>query len=294
MFRILTNKAYLGIISHKGEAYEGKFPALVDMATFEAVQKILKSRARPRKTKDSHNFPFCGLLTCQECGAAITAQYAHGHGGTYTYYRCTKRLGPCSQKYLQEKKLEEQIKQELQTVAISDDWYTQGLAQISQWEQELKSNNASFAQNLETKTQEADQKLDKLVDSYLDGTIEKETYILKKDELIKQKSDFNQKKSDFGRKGVTWIEPMRNFWKAAHHAKKLVSTSDFPEIKSFVAEHGTNRRLGGRKVSWLWTGAFKIVGDLAKNAAARAAAENNNSLQNSGSFVLSGIGGLNP
>ena len=132
VYRILTNKAYLGIIEHNGESYEGKFSALVDRATFEAVQKALKSRARPRKHKDRHNFPFTGLLTCTECGAAITAQFAHGHGGTYRYYRCTKRLGPCSQKYLQENKLAEQIKTQLQTVAISDEWYTKGLAQVQQ------------------------------------------------------------------------------------------------------------------------------------------------------------------
>jgi len=98
---------------------------------------------------------------------------AHGHGGTYRYYRCTKRLGACSQKYLQENKLAEQIKSELKTVAISDDWHSQGLAQIEKWEKELKNDNISFSQNLETKTQETEQKLNKLVDSYLDNTIEK-------------------------------------------------------------------------------------------------------------------------
>jgi site-specific DNA recombinase len=259
MHRILTNNAYLGMIEHNGESYEGKFSALIDMATFEAVQKILKSRARPRKKKESHNFPFTGLLTCQECNAAITAQFAHGHGGTYRYYRCTKRLGPCSQKYVQEKELATQIKTQLQTVAISDDWHSQGLAQIEQWEKELKNNNASFVQNLETKTQETDKKLNMLVDSYLDGTIEKEIYLVKKEELIKQKTDFNRKKSDFGRKGISWIEPMRTFWKAAHYAKKLAASNDFLEIKSFVAEHGTNRRLGGRKLFLLWGNSWPIL-----------------------------------
>ncbi|MBI4427238.1 MAG: hypothetical protein HY569_02035 [Candidatus Magasanikbacteria bacterium] len=215
-------------------------------------------------------------------------QDIHGHGGTYRYYRCTKRLGPCSQKYVQEKELAEQIKTNLQTVAISDDWHSQGLAQIEQWEKELKNNNASFVQNLEIKTQENDQKLNKLVDSYLDGTIEKEIYLVKKEELIKQKTDFNRKKSDFGRKGISWIKPMRTFWKAAHQAKKLAVSNDFNEIKSFVAEHGTNRRLGGRKVSWLWVGGFKIVGGYAENAAVRLADHNFYSLEKSDCFTLSG------
>jgi len=64
--RMLTNKVYLGIIVHNGETYEDGFPAIVSRATFEAVQKILKQRARPRKSKKRHNFPFVGLLTCGE------------------------------------------------------------------------------------------------------------------------------------------------------------------------------------------------------------------------------------
>ena len=256
---ILSNKAYLGIIEHKGESYEGNFTPLVDLATFEAVQKILKSRARPRKKKQGHNFPLTGLLTCGECGAAITAQYAHGFGGTYRYYRCTKRLGHCSQKYIQEKDLVEQIKTRLQQVAISDEWHEQGLARINEWEKEVKNNNASFAQNLESRKQEAEQRLNKLVDSYLDGSIDKEMYLIKKEEIIKTKTDLNQKKSDFGRKGKSWIEPMKEFWKSAYQAKKLAVSNDLDEIKSFVAKNGTNRRLAEKKVAWLWTNPWPIL-----------------------------------
>jgi len=54
--RILTSKAYLGIIEHNGECFEGSFPAIIDKATFEKVQQVLKLRARPRKSKVSHNF----------------------------------------------------------------------------------------------------------------------------------------------------------------------------------------------------------------------------------------------
>lgn len=55
--------------------------------------------------------------------------------------------------------------------------------------------------------EETEQKLGKLVDNYLDGTIEKATYLQKKEELIKIKTDLYQKKSVLGHKGVTWNEP---------------------------------------------------------------------------------------
>jgi len=248
--RILTNPIYLGIIQHNGESYEGGFPALIDRATFEAVQKVQKQRARPRKSKKRHNFPFIGFLTCGECKATITAQFAHGHGGTYRYYRCTKKLGPCSQKYLQEGLLAEQLKDQLQKVALPDDWAEKMLAKVNIWEKETTLSNQSFAQNLNDKIKETEIKLDRLVNTFLEGNLEKDIYLQKKDELIKTKTDLNSKKSDFGRKGSYWIEPLRNFINTAHHAGKLASSNDFYEIKSLAEKIGTNRRLFQKKALW--------------------------------------------
>ena len=183
---------------------------------------MLKSKTKPRKTKKDHNFPFTELLTCGECGGAIIAQFAHGHGGTYRYYRCTKKLGKCSQRYLREDLLAEQLKSRLQNVALPDDWAEKMTAQVDVWEKDNAQSAQSFAQNLDEKIKEAETKLDKLVNAFLDGSIEKETYLVKKDELIKTKTDLNKRKSYFGRKGNNWIEPLRNWINTAHHAEKLV------------------------------------------------------------------------
>src|SRR3989338_846000 len=152
--RMLTNKVYLGIIVHNGESYEGGFPAIVSRATFEAVQKVLKQRARPRKSKKRHNFPFVGLLTCGECGGAITAQFAHGNGGTYRYYRCTKKAGKCSQGYLRKVLLAEQLKERLQKVALCEDWSDKMLKRIDEWEKEKDQCSQTFAQNLDKEIKE--------------------------------------------------------------------------------------------------------------------------------------------
>ena len=154
----LTNSAYIGVINYHGEAYEGKYEPIISRATFEAVQKVLKDRAKPRKNKKGHNFPFVGLLRCGECGAAITAQYAHGNGGTYRYYRCTKRLGPCSQRYLSEDSVVIQLKQAISKVALCEDWTEKMLAQVDIWEKDTAQSSQTFAQNLQIKIKEIDAK----------------------------------------------------------------------------------------------------------------------------------------
>ena len=256
---MLSNLIYTGLIVHNGETYEGKFQPIVSLTTFETVQKILKDRAKPRKSKKSHNFPFVGLLRCGECGAAITAQYAHGCGGTYRYYRCTKRLGPCSQRYLREDLMATQLKDSLSKVALCQDWTEKMRAQVDIWEKEQDQSSKSFAQNLELKIKETDEKLDKLVNAFLDGTIEKETYLTKKDELIKTKTELLEKKRDFGRKGNNWNEPLREWLNLACSAEKLASSEDFYEIKSLIEKIGTNRRLLDRKIIFDFKKPFDLI-----------------------------------
>ena len=72
--RMLRNQAYLGLVKHKGEYFEGSFVPLLDRATFEVVQTVLLRRGKPRKSKVHHDFPFTGLMICGECSSSITAQ----------------------------------------------------------------------------------------------------------------------------------------------------------------------------------------------------------------------------
>ncbi|OHA41516.1 MAG: hypothetical protein A3H68_01720 [Candidatus Taylorbacteria bacterium RIFCSPLOWO2_02_FULL_46_40] len=82
--RILTNRAYLGLVKHRGEYFPGSFAPILSPTLFEAVQKRLSERAHPRHSKISHNFPFTGLFRCGECSSMITAQWCTGKCGGNT------------------------------------------------------------------------------------------------------------------------------------------------------------------------------------------------------------------
>ena len=96
---------------------------------------------------------------------------------------------------------------------------------------------------METKLKETEQKLDKLVNGFLDETIEKSAYLKKKEELIKLKTELIQKKSDFGQKGKLWLEPLRNWVETAHSAEQMALSNDFTEIKRYLEKVGTNHVL---------------------------------------------------
>ena len=257
--RILTSPVYTGRITHKGETYQGNFAPLVSNEIFEAVQARLKDNGKPRKSKHRHNFPFTGLIKCSECGGAITAQYGKGNGGVYIYYRCSKKLGKCKQAYLRSESLVEQLRAELQKISLSDAWAASGFAQLKEWENEERGEVRSFAQNLEKSLSLNKTKLDKVVNLFLEGLIEKENYLQKKDELIKEKIDLESNKVGFGQKSGGWVEPMKLWLESAHNAHKLAFSNNFYEVKSLIEKIGSNRLLENKKVVITWVQPFDIL-----------------------------------
>ncbi len=267
--RMLTNRAYLGFVAHKGEYFDGRFEPILSLATFEAVQEILKRKAKPRKSKQRHNFPFTGLLTCGQCGGAITAQYAHGNGGTYRYYRCTKKKGNCVQRYLREDLLVSQLKARLQSVALCDEWTKKMLEKVNEWEKENVHSSQTFVQNLETEQSEVSAKLDKLVSTYIDGDVPKESYLAKKEELMMRKLALTNQKEDFGRTGKNWIEPLRSWILDIQKAKKLSLCDNFEDIKAFVQKVGTNHQLLDKSASFSFSEPWDFLAQFLASRASR-------------------------
>src|SRR3989344_789294 len=150
--KMLTNRAYLGFVKYHGEYHDGNFEPILSPTLFEAVQRVLKSKQRPRKQKERYDFPFVQFARCGECGNMITAQYATNRFGTrYTYYRCTKKSGKCSQPYLAADALAVQAQTLLQSVSLPLEEIEGMEKQINTWESESISSRGEVAQNLKSK-----------------------------------------------------------------------------------------------------------------------------------------------
>jgi len=244
--RILTNPVYLGLITFHGETYEGCFEPIIDKKTFDKVQKELERRSRPRKTKEGHDFPFTNLLTCPECGCAITAQYAKQ--GKYIYYRCSKRKGHCSQPYLRDIHLIEQLRHQVDRIALPEEIGEIMLAEIDMLERKEQKEQQAYLTELNQKVKDIDGKMDRLINTFLDGDMEQDAYLKKKDELLKEKVGCQEKIKNFDKKGAGWFELSREFVETSTHAYSVNTTDDLYELKSFVKKIGSNRLLGGKKV----------------------------------------------
>ena len=252
-----------------GEAYEGKYRPLISKQLFAKVQNVLAGRRKPRKSKQRHDFPFVGLFKCS-CGSMFTAQFAKGNGGLYRYYRCTRKHGACAEKYIQENELQKQIIEQAQTIALPADWAKEMLEKMEREEKSQEQSADAFAEANRKKIFALQEKLDKLLEGYLDNLIDEDTYKRKKEDLVQQKIALKGEQDTLLRKRMSgWIEPMRDYLNTLIYAGKIASGQSPQEIAHFAQKIGTNHLISEKRIGWDFAPPYDFAAQFLASRAAR-------------------------
>ncbi len=239
---VLKNILYIGLMKYNGEVFEGTHEPILTKKLFDRVQEILAQRGKNRRAK-RRTFAFSGFLTCGTCTCAITAELQKGH----TYYRCTKKKQKCDERYIREEKLTEQMRGFLQKVSLSSQDTEKCLAALNSEEARAKEESQGEVQQLKTQTADLDTKLEKLLDAYLTDALSTAEYAAKKEKLVNEKVRVQEKTTDIETKGVSWLEPAREFVLSLNQATVLLSRNEKSEMTAFLKTIGSNHVLRNRE-----------------------------------------------
>jgi site-specific DNA recombinase len=90
LYKILRNRTYIGLATHKGQSYPGEHEPIVDHATWDRVHEVLASNAKRRgnEARARTPAPLRGLMRCTHCGSAMTPTHTRRRGRLYRYYVC--------------------------------------------------------------------------------------------------------------------------------------------------------------------------------------------------------------
>jgi site-specific DNA recombinase len=96
-YHLLKNRIYVGEIVHKGVAYQGQHPPIIDRELFDAVQASLASRTRRRGARATAPSPpkvlsLAGKLFDANGGPMTPTTSVGARGATYRYYVSTQLL----------------------------------------------------------------------------------------------------------------------------------------------------------------------------------------------------------
>lgn len=286
LYQIFRNPFYYGEFEyHKGSGdwKKGSYEPMVTKEEFDRVQFLLSGKVKPRPK--NREFAFTGLISCGECKAQVTAevknqiictQCKHKFGYenkaecpkceislkdmenpvvlNYVYYHCTKQKKgvKCSQKTIRLEALEQSIKDFLGRVHIKQEYLNWAL-------EYLKKNNkkdAEEAQLITLTQQEAlkqsTAKLERLLEMRLNNEIDKEQFLVKKEQLIHDKEKYIRyiKNADSGQNAR--VEKAEKFFEFCHYAlywfEDAKKNNDLRKQKEILAYLGSNLTLIDRKL----------------------------------------------
>ncbi len=253
----LQNIFYLGLMKWKGEIFEGRHEPLISKKLFDKCQEVMSKRGKVQEVR-KNNFAFLGLLKCASCGCSITCERQKGHN----YYRCTKKKGPCQEKhYLREEQLTEQIKNFLQKVSLSSQDTEKVLAALDSEQDKAREDARAEISVLKEQLASAETKLVKLLDVYLVDALSTEEYAAKKQSLLSQKMSLSEKIADFETKGLSWLEPAREFVLSLNQAAKLIEGDNLSELPTFLKNIGSNHILRNRQFVFAPKIEYKLVAE---------------------------------
>lgn len=249
-YYMLSNPIYSPVFEYplnSGNWYKGIHEAMITEEEYDTIQVILGNKGKPRPK--SHVFAFTGLMRCEECNAMVTCEEKRkilkdGSVKRYVYYHCTKRINPdCTQGSIEEKELERQIMEMLDSIEIPQEFHQWAL----KW---LKSQNKVEVAD-RRKTQEVQNrqyknclaKLDTLIDMRAGNEITEEEYNRKRSQLMKDKSRLEELLHDTERRAEEWYRKADDLFTFARDARERFITGDLATKREILAGLGSNSTL---------------------------------------------------
>ena len=140
------------------------------------------------------------------------------------------------------------------------------LEELKKDELKAKEETKILVQNLKKELGEIETKLEKLLDVYLAEVISTEEYTARKQKILTRKLELQEKIRDFEQKGLSWLEPAREFVLKLNYAEKLLNSENYPEMKTFLKNIGSNHILQNQKLSFCWKFPFNLAAERSEAA----------------------------
>jgi site-specific DNA recombinase len=175
VLRLLSRPHYAGYIEvpHWGVSLrKGHHEGLIDLQTFETIQRRIKGGVRMFTTKDlGEDFPLRGYATCAECGGPLTAGWSKSKTGKrHPYYLCFAKSCACRGKSIRREVIEQQFGTLLEALRPSAE--TAGLFKdlfFKAWEQRA-SRAEEIAKALRDELRKTEQQIEQLLDRIVESS----------------------------------------------------------------------------------------------------------------------------
>ena len=178
LWYVLRNPFYAGVIhiARTGQSFPGVHPPLVSAALFERCQAIMTGRAYVSTTK--HTFAFSRFIRCEACGRSLVGERQKGHH----YYRC--HTASCRAVSFREDAIKVQVATFLSFIAATDEELRDFGELRDRLGADERSERARAIAEAKLALGKCSDRLSRLTDAYLDGTLDRTMFEERKTALL--------------------------------------------------------------------------------------------------------------
>lgn len=195
LFTILHNPFYMGLIriQKTGDVFAGAHTPIVSKPLFKQVQDIFAGKNVPKYT--IHNFTYRRMIRCSACGRLLIGELQKRR----VYYRCQTR--GCVSACLKEETVTETLGRELKRLELGPREFRLYRDESSKLFEDRNKESEKVRDELVLHQKKIKARRVRLVDSYIDGIVDKEDYVERKAQLIAEELDL---KDQIGRFNNNW------------------------------------------------------------------------------------------
>ena len=203
---ILNSGFYAGIIKIQktGEVFQGIHEPLVDMILFDQVQAVLQGRTPHRGRQRRHRYQ--RLIRCGRCSYSLVAELQKGH----VYYRCHTRN--CPRECVREDRIDQSIGAMCRSLSLTEAQWQVVRRDILVALGDQRAERQKVRTRIEFQRKAIDERLARLTDAYVDGVLEKDLFLRRKENLLRDDANLRASLANFDSEGLA----------ARHHAEKIL------------------------------------------------------------------------
>ncbi len=281
---LFQSKFYCGYFNWKNAdgvsiEYEGMHEKMLSLEDYEKAQDILLGRSNQSRSR-THDFLFKGVLTCGECGCMVSAErkrhvrckkckkkFSCIHRDDCpkchtlpdsskiferVYYRCSKKKGPCSQKYVSESELKLQYRNAIESITTSKEFHEIALKVLKEHSHVSKGNAEKDAEALGHQKTKLESRLKRLTLMRADGEIGSEELNAVRQEVVFEIQEKERQIQKMLKADIQWRKYAEEYLNIACNALEAFDSGDISMTKSVLSKIGSNHTLIDQKAQFIW------------------------------------------
>lgn len=254
---ILKNKFYIGMMNYNGVEYPHLYERLIPWELFESVQKRRdEKRNGPPRKMTGLPFLYRGLMTCAECGCAITGDMKKKK---YIYYKCTEYNGKHGAKYVKEADITKQVVAALKNLKVSKPAMETLLGSLKESHEGKKQFQETMLNQLNNEYARLKNRIEQLYDDKLDGNITEEEYKERNTRYRQKQSSIEYQLEKLREADEDYYQTVELMLKVAVYSREIFESSNFDEKRQIANIVLSNLKLKGDKLVYDYHQPFNLV-----------------------------------